>query len=627
MIKTENMNYLLSNHPQLYKKIIKWEKQNTEVKSVVVEKTKNNCLTLKIMVDGNSRYIHSKYDPLKEADRLINQLSNLDQYNHVLFIGVGLGYHITELIDKYPNMYFSIYEPNIEVLYEFLSTCSLHNWPLVKLQSLFTGTDEEELQASVHIMQQKEKKNTFVFTLPPYVNMYSREELLIIETVKEVLTNKKISIMTNLTYQERWTLNSIKNFPYLLRTPNILMDTDKGKFKGKPALMVAAGPSLAEEIEYIKHIKDNKLAYVFSVGSAINALLEHGIEPDGTFTYDPTAINQKVISKLKKTSKGNIPLVFGSTVGFETLADYQGIMLHMITSQDTMAPLYLDKTRDIDIVWDAPSIAVITFQVLQTLGFSKIILVGQNLSYLNNKLYSEGISYDFLNSELSEEQKKTLIPTKDVYGNTVMTHLEFNIMRNQLELYIDMNNDIKVINTTKGGAHIEGTLFMPLSNVIQEELTDPVVDSEWHRVKNGYDLQFVYKRYCKIETSKMKFEQLFKTVVEQLKEIDKSVKTKQLKKLETKFVKFDGLFQKMKKNEFYQGFIEPMNRVHNERLSDNSKDIRYETDLIKKGTLVVTAFEKFLYECEISYQFVLPYYEELSQELTKLFETQNQEEQ
>lgn len=76
-------------------------------------------------------------------------------------------------------------------------------------------------------------------------------------------------------------------------------DIDQKAFEGKPAIIVAAGPSLSEEFEHLKFIKENGLAYIFSVGSAINALIEHGIYPDAACTYDPKERNQNVIRIIK----------------------------------------------------------------------------------------------------------------------------------------------------------------------------------------------------------------------------------------------------------------------------------------------------------------------------------------
>src|SRR5690606_9070724 len=142
---------------------------------------------------------------------------------------------------------------------------------------------------------------------------------IILETIKSLLQNRKSSIATDVSFQKRWTINSIKNFPIVLKTPNVLQDFDKNVFKDKPAIIVAAGPSLNEEFANLKYIKDNGLAYIFSVGSDINALIEHGIYPDAACTYDPKERNQHVIKIIKDRNIKEIPLILGSSVGYETL--------------------------------------------------------------------------------------------------------------------------------------------------------------------------------------------------------------------------------------------------------------------------------------------------------------------
>ena len=43
--------------------------------------------------DASSVYIHSKYDPIAEAERFICQYSDIDRYK-LCFYEVGMGYHI-----------------------------------------------------------------------------------------------------------------------------------------------------------------------------------------------------------------------------------------------------------------------------------------------------------------------------------------------------------------------------------------------------------------------------------------------------------------------------------------------------------------------------------------------------
>lgn len=616
MMLIDNRNYLRLHHRTLMEKLVQWEVEREQNKDVQVEPSRKDVPTLKMNVDGKVYYIHSKYDPQTEAERLISGLEDLDMYNHILLIGVGFGYHLQELLKKYPNMKFSIYEPNIEVLYQFLSYYNISEHLDRNLQCIFTGTEENDIRQALQLTQQI-NLITFIYTLPVYKNIYSEQERTLMRAMKDILKDKQSSLITNVSFQKRWTINSIKNFPTVLKTPNILYNVDREIFEGKPAIIVAAGPSLQEEYENLKHIKENELAYIFSVGSAINALIEHGIYPDAACTYDPTEKNQFVIQKIKDRNISEIPLIFGSSVGFETIADYPGKLLHMITSQDTISPRLLDTSQNIDIVFDAPSIAVVTFQLLSQLGCNPIILAGQNLGYQNNERYAAGIQYDFINNTLTKEEQRNLLTVKDVYGNDIGTNDGFNRMRQQLEMYICSSANIEVLNTTKGGAHIEGATFLTLEEVISNKLTEKnVVEKEWYNSKNSYDIDIVVQKTNVLNNELKRCEQQINDALHQLKVIETTLQKRQLNQLEVKFNAFDKAFNKVKNNLFYEAFIAPMIRVQNEKLSDDSKVIRYETNLDKKGKKIVVSFGKFLLECQANYHFVLPYYEELDEKIT-----------
>lgn len=615
MILVENRNILRSRHRSLLNRLTELESKDEN--SVVVETSKKGTATLKININDKDQYLHSKYDPELEAERLIEKLESVDKYDHVLFIGTGIGYHIKSFLNKYPTMKFSMYEPNMEVLVNYLSENDLSNLQTPNLQSIFTYTDEQSLRQEVQNLIKTLGNNILIVTLPVYAKLYSNEILIVMGSIKEMLKEKKSNLVTNLSFQKRWTINSLKNFPYVLKSPNILHDVDNSAFKDKPAIIVAAGPSLSEEFENLRYIKENGLAYLFSVGSAINALIEHDIYPDAACTYDPTVRNQKVIQKIKEKNITQIPLIFGSSVGFETLENYPGPMLHMITSQDTVTPYFIDSGSEVNIVQDAPSIAVVTFQLLNLLGCKQIILVGQNLAYRDKNRYAEGIKYDYVANELSEKEMKNTIVVQDVHGNDVLTTEGFNRMRQQLEMYIQSSTDVEIINTTKDGAHIEGTTFIPLSKVISAKLSDKVVDFNWYDVSNVYNLDYIENQVRIMNRYQHDCERAITSSINELKEIDKLVKSHLFNRLEISYNKFDRHFDELKKNQFYQALIEPMVRVQYQRLTEKNKLIQFEKKPIKKGVEVVNSFGKFLLECRLHTQFVLPYFKDLSEQFYK----------
>lgn len=618
MILIDNRDLLRKKYREVLNKL-KCIEVNLEYKNAVfVEKTKTDFPTLKIQKDEKKLYLHSKYDPHMEAQRLVEKLQNIDNYDHVFFYGVGLGYHIRAFLTQYPQMKFSIYEPSLNVLYHYLSRQNLKELPTDNMLTLLIGTEEVKIKAEIERLLKVQGPKILIVALPSYERIYKEQFTFCKDTIKALLSDKKNNLGINQTFQQLWTVNAIRNFPKLLETPNILLNIDKSAFKDKPVLLVAAGPSLSEELEHIHYIKEHGLAYIFSVGSAINALIEYDIYPDAACTYDPSFTNQFVIQKLKDKNITEIPLIFGSSVGFETIEDYPGKMLHMITSQDTVAPYYLNESK-LKGVFDAPSIAVVTYQLLYLLGCSRIILVGQNLGYRDKSRYAKGIEYEHISSTLSDEELAKTLYVDDVYGNKILTNDLFNRMRSQLESYIAEVPQIQTINTTKDGAHIKGTTFMTLKQVIKDFLKERVVSNSWYSVENDYNLIAVEKQHYAMNQKQKEFENVLSKLFNRMRDIERIASLANRNQMEKIFVQFDKEFNQMKRNTFYQVFLEPMLRVQNESLIEKSKKIRFEQNIKLKANGILDIFERYLVACQTQYQFVLPFYEELNERLSKKY--------
>lgn len=621
MISTENRDYLRVKNRKLLDALSQIE-SNGFIGNIVVEEAKNGMQTVKMQIDSKMIYIHSKYDPEKEAKQFIDKITN-EEAKHVLFVGVGLGYHITAYMKEHPQTTFSIYEPNEEVLYSYLANKQLDALPLKKLNRIFTGNDAELLMNEVHDVLVLASGSLQIIALPVFEKIYAKQIKLIRNKLIESLKNKRLSLIVNLSFQKRWTVNSIKNFPTLLKTPNILNDFDTEIFADKPAIIVAAGPSLNDEIEQLRYIKENGLAYIFSVGSAINSLIEHGIHPDATCVYDPSEGQYLVTKKVVDENITDITLIYGSSVGFETLEKYPGKMLHMITSQDTVSPHLLDTTKDIEVVFDAPSIAVIAFQMLLKLKASPIVFVGQNLGYQDNKRYASGINYDFVDNDVTQVELKESETVEDVYGNPMQTNEGFNRMREQLEMYASKKGDIEVINTTRGGANIKGTTFQHLNELINNKLRSPVVNKNWFDQSNTYDLGFTQAKLVKLTNSEKQCAKYLSNALSELSIIYKAFEYKQTKNMEKRFSSFDKEFNKLKRNTFYIAFLEPMLKVQNEQLSENSLAIRFEADILKKAESVVQSFESFIKEVQKNMEYVKPLVAEMKTRIEEIQQSRN----
>ncbi|URM33459.1 DUF115 domain-containing protein [Cytobacillus firmus] len=600
---SENIKLLNQYSNQTLTELKAYEKDRKETFSKILQ-TKSGHKTIQIMENKSLQLLHSKYDPQKEAEKFISQFHDLaDQYEHVLFYGIGFGYHIKEFMTRFPNYTFSIYEPEIEVFYQFMNHCRLGDIPLGRLNSVAIETSREKGKLFLDLFIQNLQERVLVVTLPSYERVFKNKFQFFTEDFKAAMQAKRTNHYVDQMFSARWTLNSLLNFPKTFTTPNILSNEFKKHFNNKPLIIVSAGPSLEEEYDNLRYIKDKKLAYIFAVGSANRALIAQGILPDAVCTYDPQGHNYDVFASMIEQGITSVPMIYGTSVGFETLDMYKGPKLHMITNQDTIAQYYLKNKddSDFDVVFDSSTIAAVTFQLAAKLGCNPIVFAGQNLAFRNNQFYSKDVDYQEKNRsiQVEEEDKVHTLLVEDVYGNLIETTPSFNNMRENIEEYIKQFPNVQVFNTTKGGAAIEGAAFEKLENIIQEKFHTPIVVNDWFN--NSYNLyanEYADDKIKKMEHSIEKFWTLHNEITTKLAELQKSIDSNKEIKVSNHIMQFDKLMKKLIRTDCYQVYIQPTIRMQFQALSIRSANIRKQTSEGEKARLIIECFSPYLELCK-----------------------------
>lgn len=627
MILVDNIKFLKQRFSSVWN-ILKISEPFVNKVPIRVISSKSGQPTLMIEREGQQSFIHSKYDPINEAEKFVGQYvnENIGHYKHILFYGVGLGYHISAFMEKYPGVSFSLYEPNPAILYHYLSNKSLRDLPLKSLKNIYAEANPDQAAYLLKdFLSSVSREGVLLIVLPSYERIFKKDYENFITQFKNSITERKTGLNINLAFEKRWTLNSLINLPHILNSPDILHDIDKEAFKNKPVLLVSAGPSLQEEIEHIRAIKENGTAYIFAVGSSILSLLSNGIYPDAVCSYDPQSNTYETYLPIIEQNIESIPLIYGSSVGFETVQKYPGPKVHMITSQDTVTPYYLRESgKAIQTVLDAPTIAAVTLELLYKLGANPIILVGQNLAYKDEQFYAQGIQYATSTqkrpTELTEEDRLKAITVKDVYGNYILTNDGFNRMRKQMEAYIASFANVSVINTTKGGAKIEGAPFIPMEQVMENYLQRRVVEEKWYHSEKeiSKDVKKSILLQCDgIEKKYEEFIQDIKEISRILHQIEKALKYNNFIHLDRMYPRLDKAFKKIYRNLFYTVFIHPMNRVQNDLLGNEARSIRLESDPCIKARKVINSFGSYIYECSKYAGHIFPIVKSVHAEIRK----------
>lgn len=597
----DNLNILRERFPAVWKKFDIPDHLPAD-SPIKAERAQNGAPTLFKAENGRTIYLHSKYDPQKEAKTFIGQYEDAQGFEQVLFFGMGLGYHIREFARKFPEKKMFIYEPSKEVFFSYLYHCDLNDFPIDQIIELDVERDEADRKAFARrLVGRFMGQNLLTVILPSYQRAFTPSCEGFTRHILEELRGEKVTLGVNVRFQKRWVENSVYNLEETLKTPNLFADVDRSHFRGKPALIVAAGPSLAEEIEQIRKIKQEGLAYIFAAGSSLSILLNNNILPDALCTYDPNPWNHLVIDGMVEKGITSVPVIFGTTVGHETLEIYSGPKLHMPTNQDWLGRFLLKgaKGKELDYVFDSPTISVITFQFLLKLGCNPIVLVGQNLALKDGRRYPKGISY----YDEMETINNTGVFVEDVEGNQIETIESYNQMRKALEDFIAAcPSTLQVINTTRGGAKIARTKFQYLEDLIDERLTRKAVDEDWFptRYDFAYDQDHLRKRINLLNRELREFPKKLAELERVLEKMWQALNSrgKEAALLYPLFSQFDKAFNSMMKNRAHTILIEPMNRVEFDNLIKRIKAAGGESDQIKKANLVLTRTASYVNNCK-----------------------------
>jgi hypothetical protein len=431
-----NRNLALIKNKQLRERLLHPIK---EFINVDIHPSKKGPLTMKL----NGHYLYSRYDPLKDAERFIHSQINGSANVYCLF-GFGLGYHVRELLQKEPDKQIIVIEPYVSVIRKAVENIDLSNifsHPNVEILCLEQG------QAMINTLNELTKQQTRWIIPNAWLKALPQSHPL-----KHFLEDIKIQEMSFQRFSSLMEKNFAENLKY--------MDADVGKlfakFNGQKAILVSAGPSLDDTVYSLKKLK-NKY-FILSVGSALRVLKENSIVPDAVIITDPQEFVYKQLDGMEFAQS----LIYLSTACHIAVANHKGLRIIAFQKGYPQAESYADKKK-LPLVDTGGSVATTALDILIKMGFSEIVLLGQDLAYSKNRSHSlqsisgvEVVSNESLLSVLAND------------GTMVKTTTILSIYRRWFERKVAETKHVIFKNTAEKGAVIQGVPFVYISEIILE---------------------------------------------------------------------------------------------------------------------------------------------------------------
>lgn len=424
----ENMTILGQTDKKLYMQLQENETNNRDLFYDKYETTLaiNGQPTLQVRRGQYNFFMHSTVNPETEAKILVNEVSVCEKY---IVIGLGLGYHIMELLNRFPESHVIVFESEINLI---KLSMKYQNWTKY-LQSrqleIVYHPDIAELMKRTGYLQQ------------PY-------ELLVHYPTVQAVDDEKIRqlledfFMTISSMREQKTFLD-SNFSKLSKMHLPECGVLKPLFSKKNVVIVGAGPSVNGQIEMMKKYRNKVI--IFATGHITKLLLQEEIRPDAIIITDPQPHMYKQIEGLDTE---NIPLILLSTASASVINAYKGD-IYVAYQKGYQPAEEMAESLNAETFETGGSVTTTALDIALKFGAENIIFVGVDLAYTDGNSHAKGVGRKITSRE-------GLRKVKSCMGTEIYTSKNLDIYRKWIERRIENVTGTAIYNTGNG-AMIKGT--------------------------------------------------------------------------------------------------------------------------------------------------------------------------
>ena len=471
--------------------------------SVQISKSGLPTLTVKT-AGGRSVALHSRYQPMEEARRLIEKIDVADRMAFYFF-GFGLGYHVEPaFVAAGKEALFLVFEPD-----------------LLLLRTAFEHRDFSELIASrrVHFIHRLDKgelltrltPQTALISVgaeriehPPSMEVAGDFHRQMQAWLDEYASFSHTSLNTIVLNSRKTAQNVARNLAWYVAAPSVSRLRDR--YKGMPAVIVSAGPSLRKNKHLLPGLKGR--AVLIATQTMLKPMLEMGVEPDFVTSLDYHDICTRFFEKLPANLRTELVAEPKAACGIFGMYPGPISLIGNRFAELSLREMHIARTE----LPGGATVAHLAFYLAEHIGADPIVFVGQDLGFSDGLCYAPGTSYEevwrpelsrFCTVEMKQweqivREKYILRRIPDYQGRPMYTEERLFTYLQQFERDF-AHTRARVIDATEGGAAKRGAAPMSLAQVIEQhcaarlpEFCDDHPGLKWDRI--GDCLELLEKR-------------------------------------------------------------------------------------------------------------------------------------
>lgn len=432
--------------------------------------------TGKETIEVNGFLIHSKFDPEKEAQRILDKEFKEGFIN--VFFGFGQGFVAEELKRREVDVKNILFIEPIKELVNNKNTSF----------TVYTGMDLDEIVVEIDKKLRFYSRKINVICLANYDKIFLDFYKSLLLKIKDKQSYNEIFTNTIRWKSEAWQENQIKNtlYSYIDLSLNVLE-----KKYDCPIVIASSGPSLTKQLPLLKEVLSNVI--LIAAGSTVTTLLDNDIEPDYIISIEGALSNYEKHFKNLKLNKAQ--LIYSCDNNYKIQENYELSRYAFLDVLNTKLHNYLKKNfnTELPLIRGGGSVANFALSIARFLTTGEIALIGQDLAYLNNESHAKGNKN---NQKIDGKylEKVRAFEVEGYYGTPVITNHSLMTMKYSFEEIIkNIEEEDKIYNCTEGGVKINGIQQIPFI-----EFCDNFVRKEkvltLYKTSVNKDVNFIYYR-------------------------------------------------------------------------------------------------------------------------------------
>jgi len=369
-----NISEILEKHPDL--------ETNTPDSNLSFFNTKSGNIT----AAKNGIFIHSKFNPVKEAENIILKECT-DKIQTCIFYGFGLGYHIEVFLNNFPLTNTIVLIPDLSFFLKALESRDMTDFlSNTNLHFFFDKNPDNFLYFLNNLQKVKEIKDIKSFKLRSIFLLNEEYYRRIDGIIQSFNSRKEINYNTLERFGKLWIRNLLKNINMLSQSPGISLL--EFAFSNYPVLILASGPSLDKIIPILPELY--KKMVIITVDTSLKSVLQAGIEPDFIIISDPQYWNTRHIDGAKvKTS-----ILISESSTHPRIFKQLNLMTFFGSSLFPLGQYFESFIGTKGKLGAGGSVATSAWDFARILGAGSIYLAGLDLGYPDNNTHFKGAFFE-----------------------------------------------------------------------------------------------------------------------------------------------------------------------------------------------------------------------------------------